>query len=293
MSRNLKIAISHEDGKHQYNLAYDDLGNIDDPCPVFCVHGLGQTRHTFDVLAAALVEDNRRVIKVDMVGHGQSDWAKDPNRYFTPHYVQDCAQMLKKLNISSVNWLGISLGGLIGVRAIVEQNINVCRFLMVDIAPEVPLQATIDLGEWFAQENIFPDKESFVEWRVENMQDMGLLTDDQRRYLGRFDGRQLSDGRYTNVYDRALSVRMRSDGAKGNAWDDWGLYKKITCPTLVFHGTESPYLLEHHIEKLKTLGPRANVIDIEGVGHYPALSDDYQINVVRKFLGDELSPMAL
>ena len=52
----------------------------------------------------------------------------------------------------------------------------------------------------------------------------------------------------------------------------------------IFHGEESQVLTPSMIKKLKTLGPKARVIDVEGIGHYPALSDEDQIEFVCRFL---------
>lgn len=278
------------DGKNNklYSLAYDDIGNPGDPCPVFCVHGVGHTRHTFDVVADALAKKNRRVIKVDLVGHGASDWADDPLRYYMPIYAQDCAQMIAGLGLRAVDWIGISLGGLVGVRALTEQNVAAKHFVLDDVAPEVPLETTAHLADWFEQINTFKDKESFIAWRVEQMQHTGPLTYEQKRARASYDGRQNPDGTWTDVYDKKIAVRHRLDAQAGKNWDDWALYERISCPTLAFHGTDSVVLTPPLADKLQRLGPKARVVDIEGVGHYPALSDDYQINVLCGFLKDSL-----
>ncbi len=280
--------IRDTSGNVLYNLAYDDEGNRDDPCPVFCVHGLIHTRHSFDRLAEALVSEGRRVIKPDLVGHGQSDWAADPMRYFIPTYAQDCAQMIQSLGLTAVDWIGTSLGGLVGVRAIAHEKVPVRHFVMNDVAPEVPAAFSADLVAWLERTNIFPDRQSFIDWRVMVLQPGGPMTDDERRYRGQFDGRALPDGSWTDIYDKKIALRHRLAADAKEAWDDWALYDQITCPTLALHGVNSPVLTPPLALQLQTRGPHAKLVDFEGVGHYPALAERPQINLVSQFLRHEL-----
>ena len=84
---------------------------------VVCVHGLSRQGRDFDVLARAL-RQSVRVVCPDVVGRGQSDWLEDPMAYQIPTYVQDMVALLAQLReqgAKTVDWVGTSMGGLIGV----------------------------------------------------------------------------------------------------------------------------------------------------------------------------------
>lgn len=279
-----KLTIKAGKGVAPYDMVFDDEGNRDDPCPVFCVHGLIHTRHSFDRLTEALVKEGRRVVKPDLVGHGASDWSSDPLRYHIPFYAQDCAQLIAHLGLKAVDWIGISLGGLVGLRAIADEKVPVHHFVMVDVGPEVPLAFGHDLANWLDRINIFQDRESFLDWRVTVLQPGGPMSDEERRYRGAFDGRPLPDGTWTDVYDKKIALRHRQAANAGEAWDDWKSYDQITCPTLVFHGLNSPVLTPQLAQKMRERGPHPKIIDIPDVGHYPALVDARQIDLLSRFL---------
>ncbi|MGE4352108.1 MAG: alpha/beta fold hydrolase [Bdellovibrionales bacterium] len=279
-----KFAVKNEKGETLYHLAYDDRGNRQDPYPVFCVHGVGLTRHTFDILAEALVQQNRRVITVDMVGHGDSDWCDDPMAYYIPNYARDCAQMISGLGLGAVDWIGISLGGLIAFRAIVEQKVAVRRLILDDVAPEVPIEITAFIADLFEGPYVFKDKEHFLEVRVPRGRTVGPLTEAQRLRLSLYDGKELPDGSWRFAFDQKISVRHRADATAGRVWNDWALYEQLTCPVLVFRGSNSTVLPLAFAKKMETTGPKARLVTIEGVEHYPSLSDEHQIEIVQDFL---------
>ena len=81
---------------------------------VICVHGLTRNGRDFDRLAAALA-GARRVVCPDVVGRGQSDWLGDSADYGYPQYCADLATLIARLKIDSVDWVGTSMGGLVGL----------------------------------------------------------------------------------------------------------------------------------------------------------------------------------
>jgi pimeloyl-ACP methyl ester carboxylesterase len=66
------------DGFHR--IAYTERGDARNPHIVLCVHGLSRNSRDFDHLAAAL-EARQRVICMDVVGRGDSDWLDDKSGY--------------------------------------------------------------------------------------------------------------------------------------------------------------------------------------------------------------------
>jgi pimeloyl-ACP methyl ester carboxylesterase len=63
------------------------------------------------------------------------------------------------------------------------------------------------------------------------------------------------------------------------------VYKRQQCPTLLIHGAQSELLSVSAVQEMQQRGPRVQVATLEGVGHAPTLTHDYQIDIVRRFLG--------
>src|SRR5689334_10272628 len=114
------VSCMDSDGGHR--MAYWQWGDPEAGHLIVCVHGLSRQGRDFDVLAQALLartDHPLRVVSPDVVGRGRSDWLKDPMSYQLPQYVGDMLAMLAQLQerapIRILDWIGTSMGGLIGM----------------------------------------------------------------------------------------------------------------------------------------------------------------------------------
>ena len=62
-------------------------------------------------------------------------------------------------------------------------------------------------------------------------------------------------------------------------WSPWSLYDNIRCPTLVLRGEHSDLITRDTAIEMSQRGPRAEVVEIAGVGHAPTLIHEEQIRV--------------
>ena len=74
----------------------------------------GLAGRDFDRLARAMAPEYR-VVCPDVVGRGRSDYLRDPMHYIMPQYVADMVTLIARLNVEQVDWVGTSMGGLIGI----------------------------------------------------------------------------------------------------------------------------------------------------------------------------------
>jgi pimeloyl-ACP methyl ester carboxylesterase len=108
------------------------------------------------------------------------------------------------------------------------------------------------------------------------------LSDEHWAHLTRYSVRQRQDGHYETVYDPGIAVPMRQvPVADLNLWPVWD---QIRCPVLVLRGANSDVLLKETAEKMKTRGPKVEVVEFDGVGHAPPLLASRHIDVVRRWL---------
>jgi pimeloyl-ACP methyl ester carboxylesterase len=113
------------DSSGGHRMAYWAWGDAAAGHVVLCVHGLSRQGRDFDVLAAALCESAGRlgrairVVCPDVAGRGESEWLKDPTGYQVPFYAADMRVLLAHLQgkapITTLDWVGTSMGGLIGI----------------------------------------------------------------------------------------------------------------------------------------------------------------------------------
>src|SRR5262245_24170003 len=123
------------------DIAYVDWGPDDATRCVICLHGLTRNARDFDVLAEALANRGLRVIAVDVVGRGRSSWLKDPSQYVVPVYAQQLKQFIDTLGLRTVDWVGTSMGGLIGMALAAAAPALINRLVLNDVGPFIPKAA--------------------------------------------------------------------------------------------------------------------------------------------------------
>ena len=95
--------------------------------------------------------------------------------------------------------------------------------------------------------------------------------------------RKNADGTLRLHYDPKLAEPFRASMPEKDL-EMWPLWDAIRCPTLVLRGAQSDLLTRETCEQMKLRGPRAQVVEIPGVGHAPTLMHEEQIAIVRDFL---------
>src|SRR4051794_13734518 len=106
--RGLNIAGFHR-------VAYREWGPERAERTVVCVHGLTRNSHDFDDLAASLAAAGRRVVCPDVAGRGDSGRLPVPASYGFPQYLADMTALIARLDVEEVDWVGTSMGGVIGM----------------------------------------------------------------------------------------------------------------------------------------------------------------------------------
>jgi len=121
-----------------HHVAYVDRGPEDATVPVVCVHGLSRQGRDFDYLAAELASMGRRVVCPDLVGRGLSGRLRNSDEYALPQYCADMNALVARLGAEKVDFVGTSLGGLIGIVLAGMPGNFIRRLVINDIGPFLP-----------------------------------------------------------------------------------------------------------------------------------------------------------
>lgn len=269
-------------GPHGFHrVHYTEWGDPDNPKVLICVHGLTRTGRDFDFLAAAL-ENEYRVICPDVVGRGQSDWLNDKSDYTYPLYVNDMAMLLARIDAERIDWVGTSMGGLIGIFLASYAGSPIHKMVINDIGPRIPAAGLQRVATYVGQVVTFDSIEKMEKFLRTIAATFGNLSDEQWRHMTIHSARQLEDGRYTFAYDPGIAENFRTLDLKDI--DLWSMWDAIYCPTLVLRGEHSDVLDHADAVTMTERGPKATLIEFPGMGHAPALMADDQIAVVRDWL---------
>lgn len=269
-------------GPHGFHrVHYTEWGDPDNPKVLVCVHGLTRTGRDFDFLAAAL-EQEYRVICPDVVGRGESDWLPDKSDYTNLLYVSDIATLLARLDAERVDWIGTSMGGLIGIVLASFPGSPIHKLVINDVGPRIPAAGLQRIATYVAQVITFSSIEKMEKAMRLAAPAFGNLSDEQWQLMTLHSARQLEDGRYTFAYDPGIAENFKNLDMKDI--DLWSLWDAIRCPTLVLRGAYSDVLDHADAVAMTERGPKAKLFEFPGMGHAPALMADEQIAVVRDWL---------
>jgi pimeloyl-ACP methyl ester carboxylesterase len=115
-----------------HRLHYCDWGRRDNPRVVVCVHGYRRHSRDFDVLAREL-SANHRVICPDLGGRGKTDWLGSATESTFPQLLADLTALLSRIDVDDVDWIGTSLGGVLGLYLAAQSGTPIRRLVMNDV----------------------------------------------------------------------------------------------------------------------------------------------------------------
>jgi pimeloyl-ACP methyl ester carboxylesterase len=265
-----------------HRIRYLEWGANDGRPTVLCVHGLTRNAHDFDYLAEQLSR-RYRVIAVDVVGRGGSAWLTDPAHYTYAQYQADMNALIARLEVERVHWIGTSMGGLIGMFLAAAANTPLASLFMNDVGPIIPKAALQRIADYVGLDNRFSSLEALERNMRKVHAPFGPLSDEQWGHLVRHGNRWLSDGTYGLAYDPAIAENVKKGVADVDLWAIWD---RIAIPTLVFRGSYSDLLLAGTAQEMTERGPRARIVEFQGIGHAPALMAEDQIAQIESWLAE-------
>jgi pimeloyl-ACP methyl ester carboxylesterase len=264
-------------------MAVHDWGEITNQNVLICVHGLSRNGRDFDVIADAL-SDRYRVLCPDVIGRGESDWYATVAEYAIPNYVAAMTKMLADLAIKKYDWIGTSMGGLIGMVMASLPDSGMHKFVINDVGPEIERAALERIAVYMSvRAPTFPDYMSLFNAAQVAITPFGPLTDEQKHHIVSTSCRRREDGQWEFNSDPKIGEAFVA-GLKFPPVDLWLIWNNISIPTLVLRGRTSDLLSESTLNKMTSIAPLSMAITVEATGHAPMLMDDETIRAIREFL---------
>lgn len=274
-------------------MAYWQWGAAEAAHTVVCVHGLSRQGRDFDVLAQALVARSSQPIRVvcpDVAGRGQSDWLQDPAAYGVPTYAADMFALLAHLKPGTLDWVGTSMGGLIGLAVTAHapaMGLAVRKLVLNDVGPVIEWSSLQRIGTYLGRAVSFANLQQAADamWAISSS--FGPHTPAQWLELSRHMVKTLPDGSVGLHYDPAIAIPFRAvtqELAEAGQAQLWQMYDSITADTLLLRGAESDLLSPSTAQAMTQRGPQARLVEFVGVGHAPTLIAQDQQDAVTSFL---------
>ena len=281
-----------------HRLAYLQWGQADKTKTLVCVHGLVRNSHDFDALAARLATEYR-VICPDVAGRGASDWLTHPKNYNYSTYITDFLGFLYSQDLFptyltgildyfgqtqeyQIDWLGTSMGGLIGMSIAAMPNSPIQRLILNDIGAFIPQSALSRIANYLDNSpEYFAEFATAEQYLRQTYRSFGQLTDMQWQCLTYHSIRPTFDYGYQLHYDPKISQVFNQTNEDVELWQVW---ENVRCPVLILRGEQSDVLTEATVTEMCRIHPKTQVATFANVGHAPALLNEAQQSVIENWL---------
>jgi len=264
-----------------HKLAYREWPGPAGAPTLVCVHGLTRNGRDFDTLAAAL-SDQYRVICPDMPGRGLSDYLADSAQYNYGLYLNDLAALVARLDVESLDWLGTSMGGILGMMMAATSGNPIRRLVINDIGAVIAKAGLERIASYVGLDPKFDSLDALADAMAANFVGSDKVPRATILKIAEGAARKLPDGRYGLAYDPHIADVFKATPPQDV--DLFPFWDRIACPTLVLRGGVSDILSRETAEQMTQRGPKARLVEFEGIGHAPWLATQDQIAPVRDFL---------
>lgn len=280
--------------KGSHDLVFYDWGNADAQRVTFCVHGLTRNARDFDFLAAQLAATGRRVLAINMAGRGESAWLADPMGYNYASYAADCLAVMDNFHLREVEWIGTSMGGIIGMMLAAQFPRRIRKLVINDIGVYLGKAALSRIYDYVrTMPRSFSDRAAAETYLRETFKPFAI-TDENiwRRFV---DGSLIvRDGELRYACDPAIAVPLAAaskDFTEIQDVDLTAIWNEIQTPTLLLHGADSDVLHVDTIRAMRASNLRMESFTFAGVGHAPPLMHDAQTDPILNWLNRSLADM--
>lgn len=210
---------------------------------VVFLHGGGQNAHTWDTVVVGL---GQPALAVDLPGHGHSGWRADGD-YSPRNNAEAVAPALRELAPDADLVVGMSLGGLTGIRVGAIAPDLVRELVLVDVTPSAlhryaelttEQQGTVALVQGARE---FPSFQAMLDLTV------AAAPHREVKALRRgvfHNSRRLDNGNWAWRYD---AIRVVPDF--GDLWND---VDALTTPVTLVRGGSSPFVTDQDAAELAT-----------------------------------------
>ncbi len=245
-------------------------------------HGLARTGRDFDEAADAL-SDDYFIICPDTLGRGLSTWPRPAETGYTfEAYMATAMGILDHYKISSLRWVGTSMGGLIGMSLAAHLlKDRISHLIINDIGPYIAATGADRIANYVSNPPVFATMAELEIWLKKTYISFGENTDAFWRRMTDTSARRTDDGQITLHLDPAIGTLF---SAQKNDIDLWPVYDAITAKTLVIRGESSDILSKDVADGMVARGPKAKLEIITDCGHAPTLANSDQIDLLRRFL---------
>jgi pimeloyl-ACP methyl ester carboxylesterase len=256
-------------------LHYQDFGGAGKR-PMLMVHGGAAHGHWFDFVADAFTADHH-VLALDQRGHGDSQWADEPD-YTYRRYAADLAEFAEKLDLRDFVLVGHSMGGAVSLEHAARYPGRVARLVIVDTIARMTAERAASLrGVGSREGSSYATREEFIQ-RYRLRPAGTNATPEVLRHLAEISARQFPDGTWRHKFDRRVyATRETTDGLPN--------WKHIRIPALLMKAERSERITPEILAEVRAFCPQVEFTEVPGCDHHVTLDNPAGfVSALRAFL---------
>ena len=225
--------------------------------PMLLVHGLQDCARSWDFFAAKMTPQYR-VLALDHRGHGDSAWAPDGS-YKLADYVGELTEFIDALDLRNLVLVGHSAGGKNSFIYASARSDRLDRLIIVDMDPDVYNPGSAQMFTRYRTESDEWEDLNAVGERLRSREPRA--SEETLRHLAEVMTKEADGGKRVWKRDRALVLGYERP-------DAWAYLDKITCPTLLVRGADSPLLTHDVAVRMRERIPHCELVELDGAGHW-------------------------
>jgi pimeloyl-ACP methyl ester carboxylesterase len=228
------------------------------------------------------------VICIDVAGRGESDWLASAYHYHFAQFLSDIDALLAHLGVKEVDWVGTSMGGLLGMLLASRPSNPIRRLVMNDIGAFLPMEALQAIARNLQAPAHFASLDEVEAHMRHTHRAWGEITDEQWQHFAVHGSRPDGDGFRLHFDAQITAVAQPFPLGPGlYFWDAW---YRVRCPVLLLRGEDSTIFPPDVAATMLDVKPETELVEIADCGHAPSLMSPEQIATVIDYL---LRPAAL
>jgi pimeloyl-ACP methyl ester carboxylesterase len=248
---------------------------------VLCVHGLSANLHSFDYLAERIVGPHRQVVAFDLRGRGRSQ-ITPPGSYGLVAHARDVLEVADLLGAERFDYVGWSLGALIGITAAGVASERLNSLTLIDHAnmEDCAAQAAVRNG-LNRLDAVVDDPADYLN----AVRSSGFITpwNEYWERAYRYElGRQ--GNRFSPVTDRAACLEDLDHPDRAHVAPAWA---KVTMPTLLLRATAplggGLVVSDTDVMEFRQAAPRLRVLELDS-NHFGIMTDDRAVAAISELL---------
>jgi len=244
---------------------YDLLG--ESGRTVCFVHALAADSGMWAEQVPAVLARGMRVLRIDLRGHGGTDSVGGD--YTLMELASDVALMIEALGIDHVNYVGLSVGGMIGEALAIRYASKVASLMLCEAPPASLKNAREIWAPRMAAARAASSLEPIADATMERWLTPAFRTRNPRRWL------QIRD----TVADTTVEGYCGTVAALSN-FDFTAELPQLRVPALVLYGEDDKASSHEENERLAALIPGGRFVAFPHARHLPNVEDPARFNAI-------------